>query len=136
MNEQEVKVLIDKTIHCPIDAAFKVMGKKFTMHILRNMLLLKQKRFNEFAQSIEGINSNTLSMRLKEMERHGLIDRKIYPETPIRIEYFVAEKGQALLPVLEQMIAFTCQYYPEVVFKDGKSRTFKDVIGRSTKRIG
>ena len=49
----------------------------------------KQTRFNQFINSIEGINPKTLSIRLKEMEKLGLIERKVFPnETPIRIEYY------------------------------------------------
>ena len=56
---------------CPIDNTFKIIGKKFTIHILRNMVILNQHRFNQFIDSIEGINPNTLSTRLKEMDHLG-----------------------------------------------------------------
>ena len=64
----------------PIDNTFKIIGKKFTIHILRNMVVLKQHRFNELLNSIEGINPNTLSTRLKEMEKGNLIEKKIFNE--------------------------------------------------------
>lgn len=118
---------------CPVDNTFKIMGKKFTVHILRNIVMLKQTRFNQFLESIEGINPKTLSVRLREMEKSGLISRKIYPETPIRIEYTVTEKGSALTPILEQMAAFSLKYCCQDVFKDGKPRTFKQVFGKPLK---
>jgi DNA-binding HxlR family transcriptional regulator len=62
-------------------------------------------------------------MRLKEMEKNGLIYRKIYNETPIRIEYYLTEKGKALKSVLDQMAGFSAQYCAKDIFKDGKSRT-------------
>jgi DNA-binding HxlR family transcriptional regulator len=49
--------------HCPIDNSVNIPGRKFTLHILRNMILLKQKHFKEFIDSIEGINTKTLSIR-------------------------------------------------------------------------
>jgi len=116
---------------CPVDNTFKIVGKKFTVHILRNMILLNQSRFNQFLDSIEGINPKTLSVRLKEMEKNELIKRKIYPETPIRIEYSVTEKGEALKPILMQMAAFSMKYCCENVFKDGKPRTLEQVFGKS-----
>jgi DNA-binding HxlR family transcriptional regulator len=69
---------------CPVDNTFKLIGKKFTILIVRNMLR-NQTRFNELINSIHGINPKTLSTRLKEMEKNRLIHRKIYHETPIKI---------------------------------------------------
>lgn len=118
---------------CPVDNTFKIVGKKFTVHILRNMILLNQSRFSQFLDSIEGINPKTLSVRLKEMEKNGLIKRKIYPEIPIRIEYSLTEKGDALKSILMQMAAFSMKYCCDDVFKDGKPRTVEQVFGKSTK---
>jgi len=135
MNEKEVEHLIKDTKWCPIDQTFRVLGKKFTIHILRNMLLLKQTRFNEFMNSIEGINTKILSIRLKEMEKEGLITRKSFNETPPRVEYYVTKKGKSVEPLLEQMAAFSLYFYPEIVFKDNKPRTFEEFMNRKTRRL-
>jgi DNA-binding HxlR family transcriptional regulator len=72
---------------CPINNTFKIIGKKFTILILRNMINGKQSRFNQLLNSIEESNPKTLSARLREMEKDGLIKRKVYPhEKPVRIE--------------------------------------------------
>ena len=97
--------------------------------------MLGQTRFSQFLESIEGINPKTLSVRLREMETNDLITRTIYPETPIRIEYTITEKGKALKPIVEQMAAFSMKYCCDTVFKDGKPRTFKEVFGRSVKPL-
>ena len=81
---------------CPIDNTFKIIGKKFTVHIIRNMGMHGQKRFNQMLDSIEDANPKTLSARLKEMEKAGLITRKVYDEVPIRIEYTLTKKGNDL----------------------------------------
>ena len=133
MNEQELKLISEQMKCCPVDNTFKIVGKKFTIHILRNMIMLNQTRFSQFLESIEGINPKTLSVRLKEMEKHGLITRKIYDETPIRIEYEMADKGIALQPIIEKMAEFSMKYCCREVFKDGKPRTFKQVFGRTLK---
>ena len=86
------------------------------------------KRFNQFLE-IEEINAKVLSARLKEMEKHGLIERKIYPDTPVRIEYTITEKGRALEPVLDQMSAFSMKYCAKDIFKDGKTRKPEQVYG-------
>ena len=116
---------------CPVDNTFRVVGKKFPVLILRDMMNSHKSRFNQFLESVEGINPKTLSVRLREMEKNGLIQRKVFPETPIRIEYYITEKGKALKPILEQMAAFSIQYCCEDVFKDGKPRTFREVFGKS-----
>jgi DNA-binding HxlR family transcriptional regulator len=112
---------------CPVDNTSKLIGKKFTVLIVRNMMMNNQTRFNQFIESVQGINPKTLSTRLKEMEKNGLIHRKIYHETPIRIEYYLTEKGKALKPVLDQMAAFSTQYCANDIFNDGKPRTLRVV---------
>jgi DNA-binding HxlR family transcriptional regulator len=119
---------------CPVNNTFRIVGKKFTVLILRNMMYLSQKRFNEFLNSVEGINPKTLSVRLREMEKDGLIQRKVFPETPIRVEYYLTEKGKALKPILEQMAAFSMTCCAKTVFKDGQPRTFQEVFGRSSNK--
>jgi DNA-binding HxlR family transcriptional regulator len=135
MNKREVWMMIEKTKWCPIDAAVQVLGKKFTIHILRNIIMLEQTRFSEMVESIEGINPKTLSIRLKEMEEVGLITRTEYKELPPRVEYAVTEKGKAVESLLEQLAAFSIYFYPEIVFEDGKSRTFKEFFGRYSMRL-
>lgn len=121
---------------CPIDNTFKIIGKKFTIHILRNIMILNQHRFNEFIDSIEGINPNTLSTRLKEMERDVLIEKKVYNETPIRIEYNLTKKGKALRPILEEMAKFSTKFCCDDVFSDAKPRTFRQVYGNNLPIVG
>jgi DNA-binding HxlR family transcriptional regulator len=121
---------------CPINNTFKTIGKKFTDLILRNMINGKQNRFNQLLNSIEKANPKTLSVRLREMEKLGLIKRKVYShEKPIRIEYYPTEKGLALQPILDMMAAYSIKYCSKDIFKDAKPREFKDVYGRDIAEI-
>jgi len=121
---------------CPIDNTFKIIGKRFTVLILRNMINSKQTRFNQLLKSLEGSNPKTLSVRLREMEKIGLIKRKVYShEAPIRIEYYPTEKGLALQPILDMMAAYSMRYCSKDVFKDAKPREFKEVYGRDIAEI-
>jgi len=113
---------------CPIDNTFKIIGKKFTIHIIRNMAMRGQTRFNQMLDSIEDANPKTLSARLKEMEKAGLITRTVYDEVPIRVEYKVTKKGNDLQGILDQMAAFSMKHYPREIFKDGKQRTYKQAF--------
>jgi DNA-binding HxlR family transcriptional regulator len=115
-------------MQCPINHTFQLVGKKFTILILRNMMHRGNRRFNEFLE-IEEINAKILSARLKEMEKNGLIERKVYSEIPVRIEYDITEKGRALEPILDQMSAFSMKYCAKDIFKDGKARRLEQVYG-------
>jgi DNA-binding HxlR family transcriptional regulator len=81
LNQKEAQKLVSMTSRCPVDCTFNLIGKKFTIHILRNMIILGHTRFNEF-ETIEGINPKTLTVRLKEMLENDLIERKVYPGFP------------------------------------------------------
>ena len=95
---------------CPIDNTFKIIGKKFTIHIIRNMAIMGQSRFNQLLDNIEGANPKTLSARLKEMEKANLISRNVYDEVPVKIEYKLTKKGKDLQGVLDQMAAFSMKH--------------------------
>ncbi len=116
---------------CPINNTLNIIGKRFTILILRNMINGKQNRFNQFLNSIEESNPKTLSVRLREMEKYGLIKRKVYPnEKPVRVEYQPVEKGLELQPILDMMAAYSLKYCSKDVFKDAKPREFREVYGR------
>ena len=87
-----------------------------------------QTRFNEFLGTIENINPKTLSLRLKELEDAKIIERTVYDETPIRIEYTLTKKGEDLQGIIDQMAAFSMKHYPKEIFKDGKKRNYKQVF--------
>jgi DNA-binding HxlR family transcriptional regulator len=121
---------------CPIENTFKIIGKKFTVLILRNMINGKQNRFNQLLNSTEQGNPKTLTIRLREMEKSGLIKRKVYyHQRSVRIEYYPTEKGLALQPILDRMAAYSMQYCSKDVFKDAKARNFKEVYGRNITNI-
>ena len=113
---------------CPIYNTFDLIGKKFTILILRDMMLYGKTRFNELLDSVEDINSKTLSLRLREMERDGLIKRHVYPEMPLRVEYELTDKAKHLRPVLEQMGEFSARFCATDVFRDKRPRAFRQVL--------
>jgi DNA-binding HxlR family transcriptional regulator len=116
---------------CPINYTFNIVGKRFTILILRNMVNGKQNRFNQLLNSLENSNPKTLSLRLREMEKYGLIKRRVYSnEKPVRVEYRLTEKGLGLQPTLDMMAAYSLKYCTKDVFKDGKPREFREVYGR------
>src|ERR687885_1766795 len=139
--KNKVEQIINPSDHvknesCPIENTFKIIGKKFTVLILRNMINGKQNRFNQLLNSIEQANPKTLTIRLREMEKSGLIRRKVYyHETPVRMEYYPTEKGLALQPILDMMAGYSMHYCSKGLFKDAKPRNFKEVYGRDIANI-
>ncbi len=119
---------------CPVFNTFNIIGKKFSLLILRNMIYGKHKRFNEFLNSIEEINPKTLSIRLKEMENDGIIKRQVYNETPIRIEYCLTQKGKELQPILEQMALFSVKYCGDQVFDNPDPAKIDKITTKSIKK--
>ena len=117
---------------CPINNSLKIFQQKFALNIIRNMMLLKHTKFNQFLGSIEGINTKTLSIRLKELEEYGLIDRKVTLQRPLHVEYSLTKKGNALESILAHMAEFSFQYEPEKIFRDKKPRHVKQYFGTET----
>jgi len=60
-------------------------------------------RFCELERSLEGISPRTLSLRLRALEEEGVVERHTFPEVPPRVEYALTEKGEALVPLVEDM---------------------------------
>lgn|GEM_PF-419632 len=107
---------------CPINRSLKIMGQRYALHIMRNMILLKQSRFNQFLNSIEGINTKTLTIRLKQLEDYGLVERKVITGRPAHTEYYPTEKGMDVQRILVEIASFSIKYEPEIIFVDKKPR--------------
>jgi DNA-binding HxlR family transcriptional regulator len=99
---------IEPSVGC-IAAAMEIIGNKWTALILRD-LFSGSKRFGELEKSVGGVNPRTLSQRLDDLEKQGIITKESFAEMPPRIEYTLTAKGEALLPILEQMAAWGTKY--------------------------
>ncbi|WP_040949635.1 winged helix-turn-helix transcriptional regulator [Gorillibacterium massiliense] len=88
---------------CPkFEAAFELFGKRWTGLIIQ-VLLSGTRRFGEIVQSIPNMSDRMLAERLKQLEEEGIVVRTVYPETPVRIEYTLTDKGRALEPVMREV---------------------------------
>lgn len=81
---------------CPIEAALDIIGSKWTFLIIRDLLIDGKMRFGDLIRSLDGISPKTLSLRLRELEKFGLVKRIVYPEIPPKVEYELTEKGRSL----------------------------------------
>lgn len=75
---------------------------KWTLLVIRD-LAEGSSRFCELERSLEGISPRTLSLRLRALEEEGIVERHTFPEVPPRVEYALTEKGEALVPLVEDM---------------------------------
>lgn len=99
----EVKVMNEAHKVCPkFETAFQLLGKRWTGLII-NVLLTGPKRFKQVASEIPQMSDRVLAERLKELEEMEIVTRHVYPETPVRIEYDLTDKGRDLKEVMEQV---------------------------------
>jgi DNA-binding HxlR family transcriptional regulator len=80
---------------CPIETTFKIIGKRWTVLTIRE-ILIGNTQFNRFMENIGGISPKVLTERLHELERLGIIRRRIVSEYPVRVEYNLTERGKGL----------------------------------------
>jgi DNA-binding HxlR family transcriptional regulator len=90
---------------CPVCATADIVCGKWTLLVIRD-LAEGPARFCELERSLEGISPRTLSLRLRALEEHGIVERRTYPEVPPRVEYSLTPKGEALAPLIEDMRRF------------------------------
>lgn len=88
---------------CEVLDIWEVLGKRWSLNILRNLSAKDSIRFNELKRLLHGISSTVLSERLRELELEGLINKKIYPETPVRVEYSLTARAKDLEPILHSL---------------------------------
>jgi DNA-binding HxlR family transcriptional regulator len=87
---------------CPVCRTAEVVCGKWTLLVIRD-LAEGSSRFCELERSLEGISPRTLSLRLRALEEEGVVERHTFPEVPPRVEYALTEKGEALVPLVEDM---------------------------------
>lgn len=82
--------------------AVEVIAKRWTALILK-VLMQGSMRFSELADELEVVSDRVLSERLKELEQEEIVQRQVFAEVPVRVEYSLTEKGRALKPVIEAL---------------------------------
>src|ERR1700709_1022553 len=87
---------------CPVCRTADIVCGKWTLLIIRD-LAESRARFCELERSLKGISPRTLSIRRRALEEEGVVERQTFPEVPPRVEYALTEKGEALIPLVEDM---------------------------------
>jgi DNA-binding HxlR family transcriptional regulator len=94
---------------CPVCATAEIICGKWTILVIRD-LAEGRRRFCELERSLNGISPRTLSLRLRALEAEGIVERHTFPEVPPRVEYSLTPKGDALLPLIEDMRRYGREY--------------------------
>jgi DNA-binding HxlR family transcriptional regulator len=100
---------IHEATSCAVAACAEIIGAKWTALLVHD-LSEGPRRFSELEHSCAGISPRTLSERLRALEDENIVERRSYPESPPRVEYELTDKGQALLPIIEEMRRFGHQH--------------------------
>jgi DNA-binding HxlR family transcriptional regulator len=93
------------------EQAIQLLGKRWTGLILDTMMEGPQ-RFCEMTAIVEGLSDRVLSDRLRELESEGVVERVVYPQIPVRVEYRLTEKGRDLRPVVQAIHDWAEQWIP------------------------
>jgi len=95
---------------CPVSSVLDIIGDKWTLLVVRDLMFLGKRMYNELANSLEKIPTNILADRLKKLEAAELIEKKPYQEKPVRYTYTLTKKGLTLKPMLVEMVIWGNQY--------------------------
>lgn len=108
----------NKEYPCSFDITMDLMGGKWKPVIVWHLGTKGTKRFSELKKLLPNITQKMLTQQLRELETDGLVERKVYPQVPPKVEYSLTNLGESLMPILRMMCAWGDDYYEK----------FKDVI--------
>ncbi len=94
---------IEELPECPVATTVRLIGNKWKLLVIRNLIYNDKQRFTDFLKSIPAISKRVLTDNLRALEEDGLINRKVYAEVPPRVEYFLTPLGKSLKPILDAM---------------------------------
>lgn len=115
---------------CPVAATLDVIGDRWTILILRDLVLGRSGKFKDLLESLWGISPNLLAQRRKLLEREGIVERSFYSDHPPRAEYRFTEKGKELGSVVRPMAEWGYERRPN----DEQRAAATDLIGPLSER--
>ncbi len=95
---------------CPVATTVQLIGNKWKLLIIRNLMYNGKQRFTEFTKSIPAISKKVLTDNLRALENDGLIERTVFAEVPPRVEYSLTPLGMSLRSILDAMSDWGAEY--------------------------
>lgn len=99
---------------CPISNTLDILGDKWSLVIIRDLIFANKRYYTEFLESEEGISTNILAARLKQLEAAEIITKSQDSHNKVKFVYQLTEKGIDLLPMMLEMVAWAAKYVPGV----------------------
>lgn len=106
---------------CPIENTLNVLDGKWKITILYYLLFEGTLRFGELKKRISGITQRMLTAQLRELEQKGIVERKVYPVVPPKVEYSLTPLGHSLKPVLSEMHIWSVKHDTQSLAKKAKA---------------
>lgn len=113
-------------LSCPVQASLKVLGREWAFLVLTSIALFRAQRYNDMLRAMPGLSKRLLSMRLAELEGHGLIVRAESRRGYVRWE--LTEKGADVVPILLTLVRFGSKWYADELFADKTPRPLGEIF--------
>lgn len=107
------KKKLDDDIRCPLEYGLMLFGGKWKSRIICVLSANERLRYSEIRKEMYNITDSVLAATLKDLIEAGIIDRKSYDEIPPRVEYFLTEKGDSVVPILQSICRWSDIFYKE-----------------------
>ncbi|BAP30855.1 HxlR family transcriptional regulator [Chryseobacterium sp. StRB126] len=113
-----------KRSDCPISCSLEIWGDKWSLLIIRDLMLKKQCTYGDLQKADEKIASNILATRLQNLLENGIIDKKNHPENKLKILYHLTEKGIDLVPIIVEINLWGDKY---LTIPEERKRLLEDI---------
>ena len=124
LNNCEIKKAADVEFRCYFQLATMIIGGKWKPKVLFHLAQNEVVRFGALRRGVYGISEKMLIQSLKELERDGLVRRKVYRQVPPKVEYSLTDMGQSFIPILNAMYDWGKSYASFLIAKDSKTPDF------------
>lgn len=104
---------LEKDIRCPLEYGLSIFGGKWKSRIICVLFAQQPLRYSALRREMTDITDAVLSSTLKELIRDGIVSRRQYDEIPPRVEYTLTEKGESVVPILQNICQWAEIYYQE-----------------------
>lgn len=115
---------------CPIRSSLGVLGRHWSLLVLRDVSFFRKVRFSDMLRNNPGLSARLLSVRLRELQKEGLIQRVVNPDDYREVWYDITQKGQEAVPILTAFIQYGAKHRAKEVFADKRPREFERLFPR------
>ncbi|RLJ32043.1 HxlR family transcriptional regulator [Chryseobacterium sp. 7] len=113
-----------KRSDCPISCSLEMWGDKWSLLIIRDLMLKKECTYGDFLKADEKIATNILATRLQNLLDNGIIDKKDHPDNKLKILYFLTQKGVDLIPIIVEINLWGDRY---LTIPDGRKKLLEEI---------